>query len=405
MTLFRVFIFALFTLTLGLGACSRKLIPQQLNQRYEYDPATAVLHELRREGDSLRIYLKFSDNNFFAGAGQVALSYAVYVDYSTNDKLLLDTLARTTIQFQKTDAGVFTSFKIPAAKLKEKAVIVVKAASRTEANHALYKDISLTAQDLQKPYILVDPLSNLPFFRSYLRKHEVFLVAQYGVPMPGELSRLETDFEAALPPMATQTKTPGKTLKKLSTVSFLDQPLALPEPGLYQVEIGGKAVGGLLVETENFPEVTSAKELIQPLIYLTTSAERNKLYQAADPKAAVDKFWLDVSPNQNEARKLIRLFYERVVAANLLFTAHKPGWQTDRGMIYLVYGNPDRVHRFNDREEWTYHMTEDHMETRFIFLKKDNTFTQTYYELLRSPYLEDIWYGMVEQWRKGTIAK
>ena len=93
------------------------------------------------------------------------------------------------------------------------------------------------------------------------------------------------------------------------------------------------------------------------------------------------------------------------MAANHLFTAHKPGWQTDRGLIYLIYGPAERVNRFNDREEWTYYPNEDHMETRFIFIKKDNTFTQNYYELLRSPYLEDAWYSMVDQWRKGTIAR
>ena len=404
MKLFPGFIFV-FLILFGLGSCTQRLIPHQLNQGFEYQPATAVYHDLRREGDSLHVYLKFSDRNFFAFPQNITLSYAVYVDYGTNDKLLTDTISRKSTRFLKTEEAVFTDLKIPALKLKEQAVLVVKVASSNDGEHVFYKDIPLTAAAITKPYVLVRPETGLPFFRNFLRQHEAFKVAQYGVAMPGELIRFETDYEAALPPMATQSKTVGKTLKKLQTIAFLDQPLALPELGLYSIEIGGKAAGGFLVESSTFPEVTTAKELIQPLIYLTTSAERTKLYQAPDPKAAVDQFWLGISPNQTEARKLIRLFYERVEGANKLFTAHKAGWQTDRGMIYLIYGPADRVNRFNDREEWTYHTTEDHMETRFIFLKKDNTFTQNYYELLRSPYLEDIWYSIVEQWRKGTIAK
>lgn len=396
-----------FGLLLGLSmvGCSEKLVPERLNQFFEYQPTTAVMHDLRREGDSLHVYLRFNDKNFFAYPQNMAVRYAVYVDYTTNDKLLNDSIPGKKSRFLKTDDGVYTNFKIPAAKLRSNAVLVLKVFSRNDPDGVVYKDIQLTAENLQKPFVLIRPETGLPLFRNYVRQHEAFLISQAGVPMPGELIRYEAAFEAALPPMATAAKTVAPTLKKLNTVPFLDQPLALPEPGLYGIAIGGKTVGGLLVELNPFPEVASAKDLIQPLIYITSSAERNKLYQATDPKAALDKFWLEISPNQNEARKLIRLYYERIVAANQLFTAHKTGWQTDRGMIYTIYGPADRVNRFNDREEWTYFMNEDHMETRFIFIKKDNTFTQNYYELLRSPYLEDVWYSMVEQWRKGTIAK
>jgi GWxTD domain-containing protein len=358
MKLFPGFIFVIFFL-FGLGSCTQRLIPQQLNQGFEYQPATAVFHDLRREGDSLHVYLKFTDKNFFAFPQNITLSYAVYVNYGTNDKLLTDTISRKNTRFLKTEEAVFTDLKIPAAKLKDQAVLVVKVAARNDGENVFYKDIPLTSAAIAKSYVLIQPETGLPFFRNFLRKQEAFRVAQSGVAMPGELIRFETDYEAALPPMATQTKTVGKTLKKLQTISFLDQPLALPEPGLYSIEIGGKAAGGFLVESETFPEVTSAKELIQPLIYLTTSAERNKLYQAADPKLAVDNFWLNITPNQNEARTLIRVFYERVVTSNQLFTAHKAGWQTDRGMIYLIYGPADRVNRFNDREEWVYLANED----------------------------------------------
>jgi GWxTD domain-containing protein len=224
------------------------------------------------------------------------------------------------------------------------------------------------------------------------------------VPQPGELKLYQTGFSAALPPMASE-KTVVPTLKKLKTVSFLDQVFSLLEPGLYGIEIGGKSVGGLLVESTTFPDLVSAQDLIQPLIYLTTADERNKLYSAKDPKAAVDKFWLGVNPNQNEARRLIRLYYERVTAANKFFTAHKAGWLTDRGMIYMIFGPPEEVQRYTDREEWIYPANLNHNQVRFIFLKKENTFTQNHYELVRSPYYEQVWYDMVEQWRKGTIAK
>jgi len=253
--------------------------------------------------------------------------------------------------------------------------------------------------------VLANAETGLPLFRNYVRVNEPFLISQYNVAQPGELKRYEANFNPALPPMASPPKNVSPSLKKLQTFSFLDHTISLTETGLYGMEIGGKNVGGLLVESAEFPELTSAQDLIQPLIYLTTSEERNKLYQAKDPKAAVDKFWLGISSNQNDARRLIRTYYERVSTANQLFSAHKAGWLTDRGMLYLIFGFPNIVNRYSTYEEWTYTANFVHNEIRFVFLKKENTFTQNHYELVRSPYYESVWYDMVEQWRKGTIGK
>ena len=37
----------------------------------------------------------------------------------------------------------------------------------------------------------------------------------------------------------------------------------------------------------------------------------------------------------------MRRYYARVEEANLRFSAFKPGWKTDRGMVYVRYGEPD----------------------------------------------------------------
>ncbi|UOQ72318.1 GWxTD domain-containing protein [Hymenobacter cellulosilyticus] len=114
------------------------------------------------------------------------------------------------------------------------------------------------------------------------------------------------------------------------------------QTGLYALRVAGTPLPvGLLVTDEDFPELNTADELIQPLIYLTTSAERRALLDAQVPKRAVDEFWLKVAGgNQTQARQLIRTYYGRVAAANQLFTAHKAGWMTDRGMLYIVLGAP-----------------------------------------------------------------
>ncbi|MFC5271354.1 GWxTD domain-containing protein [Adhaeribacter terreus] len=385
--------------------CSKMPAPSRFNQGFEYQSKTAVQHDLRREGDSLHVYLKFTDAAFFSFPKNLQVSYAGFLNYEESDIILTDSVRKAGSRILKTEDGVTFNFKLPVAKLKFPMVLQLKLALRNDPQNALYHDIRLSASEGTKPYILADAATNQLLFRNYVRQNELFLIAQFGVAQPGELQRYESVFGAALPPMALQEKTVAPTLKKLQTLPFLDNVVALPETGLYGIEIGGKTVGGILVESTSFPDLVSAQDLIQPLIYLTTAEERNKLYAAQDPKAAVDKFWLDVTPNQNEARRLIRSYYERVTAANRFFTAHKAGWLTDRGMLYLIFGPPEEVKRYSNREEWIYAPNFNHNQARFIFLKKENTFTQNHYELVRSPYYEQVWYEMVEQWRKGTIAK
>jgi len=58
----------------------------------------------------------------------------------------------------------------------------------------------------------------------------------------------------------------------------------------------------------------------------------------------IEQFWLrrDPSPDTlvNETRDE---HYRRIAYANERFTSGKPGWKTDRGIIYIMYGPPDTI--------------------------------------------------------------
>ena len=147
--------------------------------------------------------------------------------------------------------------------------------------------------------------------------------------------------------------------------------------------------------------VTMAKEMLQPLIYLTTSAEREKLFKASDPKKAVDDFWLSVAGERHLARELIRTYYGRVEHANKLYTSHKPGWTTDRGMIYMIYGPPSDISTIANKETWIYRESDMQPYSKFVFTKKQNNFTENHYELIRRREYEESWYSAVAKWRAG----
>ena len=70
----------------------------------------------------------------------------------------------------------------------------------------------------------------------------------------------------------------------------------------------------------------------------------------------IEQFWgrrdSDPSTKENEYR---REHYARLAHANENFSfGYIPGWKTDRGRIYIMYGKPDEVQQFPSGERWIY---------------------------------------------------
>ncbi|OGX90855.1 GWxTD domain-containing protein [Hymenobacter coccineus] len=131
--------------------------------------------------------------------------------------------------------------------------------------------------------------------------------------------------------------------------------------GLYALKVGGQ--GGepvrtlpLLVVPASFPGQSTALEVIEPLLYPTTAAERQALLKSSGPKRAIDRLWLDAAGgDQTRGRDMIRRHYSRATTANEVITGHKAGWLTDRGIPYVVLGPPQSVRRLADgTERWHY---------------------------------------------------
>jgi GWxTD domain-containing protein len=171
--------------------------------------------------------------------------------------------------------------------------------------------------------------------------------------------------------------------------------------GLYLFEPSSAFSKSILAQNWAYPQISMAQELIQPLIYLTTSSERELLFKAPDPKEAVDNFWLKVAGDKATARELIRSYYGRVEKANKLFTSYKAGWSTDRGMIYIIFGRPSIMSQTGNTETWIYRKSETSPYVKFVFNKKENNFTENHYELIRRREYEESWYSTVAKWRAG----
>jgi GWxTD domain-containing protein len=92
---------------------------------------------------------------------------------------------------------------------------------------------------------------------------------------------------------------------------------------------------------------TYKKWLQNDVLYIITDEEVNAFKQLATDEERdnfIEDFWLrrDPTPDtvENEAKEE---HYRRIAYANEHFAAGKPGWKTDRGMIYIRFGAPDQI--------------------------------------------------------------
>ena len=384
-----------------------------------YRDAPALALDARREGDSLRLYLRLPAPARL-GPGH-ALRVALWPSYEAKAPLWQDSIARRAQHPRPAPdgrGGVQLNFCLPAAQLPAGAVLQVTTAPPDARDD--YQEPSTTAwlrltdATLARPFVLTDSAGQ-PLQRRYLRAGESFSIESYGLMQPVRWKRYAVNPLPALPPMTNAAAMPAgpRLLPVLDSAEARpSQLLRFQEPGLYALKVGG--VGGIaprtlavLVAPNAYPALSTAAELIEPLRYLTTSQERQKLTDAPDPKRAVDKFWLDIAQgNQRLGKELIKSYYGRVSAANRLFAAHKAGWLTDRGLLYVVLGPPPGVRRFaNGEERWYYPdggLTGGPIT--YTFRPRPSTFAPDYYELVRRPEYELLWYAAVEKWRTPPTA-
>lgn len=97
-----------------------------------------------------------------------------------------------------------------------------------------------------------------------------------------------------------------------------------------------------------------AKWIDQDVVYIITDRERtafNKLTTDEERDHFIQQFWerrnpVPGSPENNFKRE----HYRRLAYVNEHYASSIPGWRTDRGRIYIVYGPPDEIDSHPRRE-------------------------------------------------------
>ncbi|WP_461043666.1 GWxTD domain-containing protein [Spirosoma harenae] len=339
------------------------------------------------------------------------IAYVMYPDYNNRDRLGYSTVPLTTQNVGISGDHLTLTFDIKRPKGATNAVLLTEI-TETNSGTKARNDLSLrfVTTKLSDRFTLFDKAGTQPQLRNYVNVGDTVLLKDVtGTSKQLIGVRYRHDFDAASSPMNTSPRPASKSLSVDSTLTITtNQPFVIPREGLYYfVEDTTDAAGiGLVVADKRFPKMTRPEKLIKPVLYMSTSTEISELNQAQDTKKAFDKYWLSLmSGNEEVARKTLKAYFDRVEEANRLFTTYKEGWKTDKGMIYIVLGAPDRVQRNREREVWVYNRRANVSEVNFTFTKKPNQFVEDHYELVRYIEYQPIWYPIVEAWRTGAIRE
>ncbi len=178
--------------------------------------------------------------------------------------------------------------------------------------------------------------------------------------------------------------------------------LRLPGNGFYHFSKPTDLSDGFSISSfwGNFPRLPIGETFLYPLRYLTSSNEFKALLALGDSRMASLRFWSKIAGNPDRGEALMERYNTRVIQANQRFSSHLPGWQTDRGMIYIIYGPPELVFIQSHHQTWYYSEDLNSPAAEFVFTKIKHTLTDNHFVLERSPSYRRSWNYAVDKWRR-----
>ncbi len=153
----------------------------------------------------------------------------------------------------------------------------------------------------------------------------------------------------------------------------------------------------------DYPEVRDLNQLIESMRYITSRSEFKKITTSSYPKKALDEFWIETAGSKEKARELIKTYYRRVREANLYFSSISEGWKSDRGLVHIVFGNPNKILLEPGKEVWVYGEDSNISALTFTFKRTRHPYSNNVYILDRSSLYKPGWDQAVANWRRGRV--
>lgn len=364
---------------------------------YHNDEETSLLFFKQNASE-----LYFDNSKTEEKTAKLLLKYVLRVQ-ETNE--LADSLSTSyTIDINQNGKDILSYIKINAEAGKKYDLVVLFADPNTKSYRRLLIEVDKSDKSgYQNFFIEKLGEKNQPVFYRLVQPNEFYKISYNRT----KTENLYVEFYKQIknlptPPHIIQENNIVHNPDSTFYISDADS-LCFDSVGVYLIKFSKNSKNGIALVNSGlyFPNIKTPEQMIGPLGYLTSERQIEKIKNAPDIKLAVDEFWISRTNDANRSKELIRIFYNRVQLANKFFTSHMEGWQTDRGMIYVILGPPNTIYKNPDTEEWFYGETISVSSLSFMFKRRENIFSHNDYYLLRDTKYQTMWAQAVETWRKG----
>ena len=306
--------------------------------QYDVDFEVQMAHRVVNSAEGTIIFLKIKSDTL----DKWNYEFLFQEDYDTEEDREVEPSSIDTLKSSTTESLLKLTFSGIQTGL-----IVVKF---YKPENYYYYDIYLRIGSLTYPEIYPVDQNGLPILDQYINRSghswegsDSYLAMQY-----------KEWFKRADPPMADMKALAPQV--DLDTAFQFIGSTSMLENHFYTIRKDSLANTGItmLRMPPYFPEYRQLNELVESMQYLTSEQEEKAMMRSKNPKQSFDSFWMNTYSTKSRARSAIRKYYAWIKKANMLFTDFKPGWKTDRGMMYIVFGKPDEVYRTGNLEEWYY---------------------------------------------------
>lgn len=390
-------------LFLGRVYGQKVYIDENISYWYNITNEVHLNHNIFFDGDSVHIYLEFTFNQNKT-SNDYDFIYELHKSYHTLDISESDTLTIENYIVSIKSNKIYTYFKLP--KKDKTDIAIIRVTNKKTGIDYVYDipfidDYNFSTDGL----VFYNEDDKTPYLSSFMNNQQAIQVKSItDFNGPIYVYYYAQYFDEAVPPMIIEDQRAAKELKIDSVFTVqLNDAFILKNEGLYFFQKDSSSANGIGVRVQDlyFPLVKTFEKVLDPLIYISTRAETDKIRTAPNPKNAFEQYWINMVKIPSLATSTVRMYYDRVEAANYLFTNFEEGWKSDMGLIYIIYGPPNDVYKSEEIIDWVYNRDLTMPVVRFSFYKVKNVFTEQHYSLLRKKSYDKNWFKSVELWRNG----
>lgn len=305
-------------------------------------------------------------------------------------------------------SAFLTSLILPVPQ-GEKYLLKMKVSDTQRGTSGLFHIyIDKTNRYSAQNFSVISASSAMPKFMDYQRIGEVFSIRYPDRSIDTVyIDFFKNDYELPRPPVRRVGLSSFPIIRDSTlAIPFSDTLIyALPGEGMFQFRIDTLLEEGLSLFNfgYSYPQVKTEQDMIKPLFYIAYPVEYTALVNSDGDKMLLDEFWLRRSSNMDRSRELIRIYYNRVLYSNIFFTSDREGWKTDRGMVYILFGPPDRMKDTGTSQVWYYFSRRKTRVVEFKFNRDANHYTNKAFNLEKNPntlgYLDDA----IRSWNNGKV--